>query len=165
MDPYRTHIPVLETIFKTKNINSVLEFGMGYNSTPFFLERCKNVTSIEMQQKEWFDKITSEYSKTYKDWKHHLSIGPFAAFSLQEVMTQNYDLVFVDGHGDSRPECINAFFNKAEIIVAHDAEEPGYRWNLVNKPDNYNQYLFARLNPFTLIYSKDFDLIETIRDI
>jgi len=161
MDAYATHIPVLSAVFEARKFNKILEFGMGNNSTPLLVDRSQeSVVSVEMQQQSWYEKmIDHDLSKNSK-WTPILCLGAFAIFENREIMDNNYDLVFVDGHGDSRPECINHFFGKSKVIIAHDVETSSYRWNLVNIPESYKMFYFGHLNPATAVYSNDFELIS-----
>ena len=59
MNVYETHKPLINAIIGALNINSVFEFGCGFGSTPNFLEKCKEVFSIEMQSEEWYEKVKS----------------------------------------------------------------------------------------------------------
>jgi hypothetical protein len=161
MDAYATHVPVLDAIFKFRNIDTVLEFGMGNNSTPFLVKKCQSsVISIEMQQTVWYETMVSQDLFNNKKWSPILCLGPHAIFENKDIMNRSYDLVFVDGHGDSRPECINHFFGKSNIIVAHDVEAECYRWNLVNLPEDYRKFYYSKLDPATAVYSNDLELIS-----
>lgn len=156
INQYSTHLPLFQKLFNIKKFSKILEFGLGFGSTPFLLQHCDHLTSIEMQSKDWYEKVYEEF-KNEKKWNCHLSLGPFECYNLP-VLNEKYDLVFVDGHGDSRPELVNKFFNKCDVIVAHDYETPSYRWNLINKPVEYSKYIYTELNPYTVIFTKDIDI-------
>ncbi len=101
-DLYSTHLPFLEKIFSLiEKPNLVIEFGMGNYSTEFFIQNSNKVESIEMQSKEWYDNMHEKF-KTYDNWSPFMFIGP------DEYKKHNFlkpDLCFVDGHGNTRPEC------------------------------------------------------------
>ena len=160
MNEYSTHIPVFEKLFEVKKYSKILEFGLGFGSTPFFLQNCDSLTSIEMQSAEWYQKVFEVYKNETK-WKSYMAIGPYA-FQDISSLNESYDLVFVDGHGDSRPEIINYFFDKCDTIVTHDFETPSYRWHLIQQPHNYKRIVYDRLNPFTAIFTKDPVVIENV---
>lgn len=165
MDEYGTHIPVLNEIFQFLEINNVLEFGMGNNSTPLLIKSCKgHVTSVEMQQQEWYETVVEQNLSNDDKWTPILALGSHEILSNTDVVNKHYDLVFVDGHGDSRPECINHFFGKTDIIVAHDVETPSYRWELVNTPPEYVMYYYGKENPATAVYSNNHQLIEYLKN-
>lgn len=159
MDAYSTHIPVFEKLFATKKFSRILEFGLGFGSTPFLLEHCDHLTSIEMQSKEWYEKVHLELKNNPK-WESHVAIGPFE-FQKLGIAEESYDLVFVDGHGDSRPEIINRFFGKCNTIVTHDFETASYRWHLIKKPSEYEEFVHTALNPYTAIFTKD----QQVKDV
>ena len=59
---YGTHIPCLKAIFDNIEIDFAIEYGMGYFSTSFLLDRVKSrVHSIEMQDWEGYDKGVAKY--------------------------------------------------------------------------------------------------------
>lgn len=153
MDKYSTHLPVFEKLFGHKKYSKVLEFGLGFSSTPFLLKNCDNLTSIEMQSEEWYKKVNREL-KDELNWRSYLALGPFE-FEQIEVINESYDLIFVDGHLSSRPEIINRYFNKCDTIVTHDFEASIYRWNLIEIPFDYSKFVYTKLNPHTAIFTKD----------
>lgn len=156
MDKYSTHIPIFEKLFQLKKYSKILELGLGFGSTPFLLKNCDTLTSVEMQSKEWYEKVF-EALKSESKWNPQLALGPFAFQDLSAI-NEKYDLVFVDGHGDSRPEAINYFFDKCDTIVTHDFETSSYRWHLIQKPHHYEMIVYDSLNPFTAIFTKDPDV-------
>ncbi|UCC20630.1 MAG: hypothetical protein JSV62_04900 [Promethearchaeota archaeon] len=161
MDNYTTHLPVFEKLFKQKSYSKILEFGLGFGSTPYLLKNCDSLTSIEMQSEDWYYKVY-ESLKNEKKWRSYVNIGPFD-FMNNKVINESYDLVFVDGHGDSRPEVINYFFDKCDTILTHDFETAGYRWHLINQPSKYIRIVYDKLNPHTAIFTKN-HLIKELFD-
>jgi len=131
--PAHSHLPVLVEILDARDIRIVFEFGMGDGSTGLFLERCESVFSVEMQSVEWFQKLTTRWRRS--NWNPILRLGPDASWNG----SQRYDLVFVDGHGDSRPEQIRTAMQMTDLIVVHDTQEPGYKWERIkdDMPDGW----------------------------
>lgn len=123
MDPTATHLPILESLLAGGGIKRVLEFGCGLYSTPLFRDRGCEVTAIEMQHEEWFDRVREACPEA----DIRLALGPIAW--IREALADRYDLIFVDGHGDSRPECLEWAKERADLIVAHDTEHPYYCWH------------------------------------
>jgi len=162
MNEYSTHLPVFEKLFERKKYSKILEFGLGFGSTPFLLKNCDNLTSIEMQSEEWYNKIYDVF-KEEKKWRSFLNLGPFE-FLKNDVIDEVYNLVFVDGHGDSRPEVINYFFGKCDTIVTHDFETHSYRWHLVQKPNDYIKIVYDKLNPATAIFTRDMSLKDAFNE-
>ena len=154
LESWATHLPVLHTVFEWCNIENVFEFGSGFGSTPFFIDKCKKVHSVEMQSEIWFEKINEKF-KDCKNFFYEKSIGPTSGINILKNGDEWYDLVFVDGHGDSRWDCINNSFSKTNLIIAHDVETISYNWNLVNKPKGWSYYCYKQQNPYTGIYYKD----------
>ncbi len=153
MDKYSTHIPVFEKLFAVKNFPRILEFGLGFGSTPFLLQNCEHLTSVEMQSKDWYEKVYQSLKDNSK-WEAHLAVGP-NEFEKLGISDLGYDLVFVDGHGDSRPEVINRFFGKCSTIVTHDYETPSYRWHLIQKPKDYFEFVYSGIVPYTAVFTND----------
>ena len=160
INEYSTHLPLFEKLFNIKKFPKILEFGLGFGSTPFLLKNCEHLTSIEMQSQTWYNIFYSELKDENK-WNCHLSLGSFE-FQKLSVINDKYDLIFVDGHGDSRPEIINLFFEKCDTIVAHDFETASYRWSTIKKPIEYELYVFTELNPYTAVFTKDFDVKKAL---
>ena len=124
LDPTATHLPVFKFLFaKYPYIKDVLEFECGLCSTPMFLENGCNVTSIEMQHESWYERVQELCPKA----DVRLALGPMTWQT--QPLKDRYDLIFVDGHGDSRPECMMWAKDHTNIIVAHDTEHPYYCWD------------------------------------
>jgi hypothetical protein len=157
IDAYSTHLEYIQEIFNFKGrLNTVVEFGMGNYSTGLLIENADNIISIEMQSDEWYNKMVENFS-IKENWKHYSLIGPFEFTKIN--YPEQIDLSFVDGHGGSRPECINYLMDKnCPIIVSHDTEEPGYRWNLVNDNNSYKRIDFKKYTNWTSIWTTDYDL-------
>ncbi|NBP58368.1 hypothetical protein EBU71_17915 [bacterium] len=138
MDVYGTHLPILQTISNVISCDSVFEFGMGNFSTKFFAERYQKVIAVEMQEESWYEEV----KKSVKDWVHQdvkllCGIGMTPALEILALIKGKFSLIFVDGHGGNRWQCINKSFGRSDIIVSHDTETEGYNWNLVQKPEEY----------------------------
>ena len=121
-----SHLPILEEILDRHHVQSVLEFGMGDGSTGLFLDRCMRVVSVEMQNLSWHEKLIKRWGHRTA-WIPVLDIGP----TVGKLPPGRFDLVFVDGHGDSRPEQIMAAMMVADLIAVHDTQEPGYMWGRI----------------------------------
>lgn len=162
MDKFSTHLNLMTHIFQFKDIRTSLEFGMGNFSTEFLIKNTKNkVTSIEMQFESWFNEINNKFSQN-KKWKGILSIGPYDAFKLD--YEKKYDFILVDGHVETRPECVNFSSKFCNTIVAHDTEaENVYGWNRVNLPDFYT-FEDRSNQPWTKVWTKDNFLIEFLTE-
>jgi hypothetical protein len=161
MDPFSTHLNLMGKIFEFKDIKTSLEFGMGNFSTQFLINNTKDkVTSIEMQFQNWFDEINTKFSQNDK-WKGILSIGSHNVFDLK--YEKKYDLVLVDGHVETRPECVNFSSSFCDTIVAHDTEaENVYGWSRVNLSEFYT-FEDRSNRPWTKVWSKDKSLIEFLK--
>jgi hypothetical protein len=147
LDPTATHLPVWDVLFSDHKIKDVLEFGCGLFSTQAFVARGCNVTSIEMQHREWFDKIKDAIPSV----DIRLALGPQTW--RDEPLKDRYDLIFVDGHGDSRPDCLMWAKDRADIIVAHDTEHDYYDWARADM-SGFDVKLFDDLSPTTTVWTR-----------
>lgn len=160
VDDYSTHIPVLEAAIEFIKPKTAIEFGPGNYSTSLFADSCNVFMTVEMQSTGWFDKIHSEYAD-------HDNVSVISSISPHEFMylkyPENPDIVFVDGHGDSRPGVINFFGGKCDTIITHDSEEAGYGWHRVNLPPDYVEYTVKKYPVYTTVYTKNTQLIDYIK--
>jgi hypothetical protein len=163
IDLYSTHQEYLKKIFEyTGKLNNVLEFGMGNYSTEVLINNAEKVTSIEMQHQEWYNMMVDKF-KEAKNWNSYLLLGPHEYLKLE--YNEGIDLAFVDGHGETRPECINLMVEKnCPIIVSHDTEASMYGWDRV-KAEGYNKIDFKKHPNWTTLWTKDQGLYEFIKDI
>lgn len=159
IDLYSTHIEYLNEIFKVKNnIETTVEYGTGNYSTGLLIDNSELCISIEMQSEDWYNKIVDKFSDK-KNWIHYLKLGPMEWTNLQ--FPNKIDLGFVDGHGGSRPECINFLMSKnCPIIVSHDTEEPGYGWNRVNENNQYKKIIFTKYKNWTTLWTTDDEVYQ-----
>lgn len=150
-DPYATHLPTLCNILNLNNIKSVFEFGCGNNSTLLFADKCEEVIAIEMQNESWYQEMKS---KVGNNVKLLCQIGPTQAIETLETYDRKFDLIFVDGHGDSRWKAINVASKYTDIIVAHDTETPSYRWDLVNLDNRWSVMTDTTYSVYTTVWRK-----------
>ncbi len=163
IDLYSTHLEYLIEIFNHKGkLKNIVEFGTGDYSTKLLIENGENVLSIEMQSADWYNKMVSNFKES-KNWTPYLSLGPMNWVNIEFPKT--IDLGFVDGHGDSRPECINFLMGlNCPIIVSHDTEEKGYGWERVNSENNYEKLTFTKYPNWTTVWSTDSELINFLKN-
>jgi hypothetical protein len=113
-----------------------------------------------MQSDDWYDKMVSEFGNE-KNWKHYKMIGPY---EFQKMTYEYYDMSFVDGHGSSRPECINLMMSKnCPIIFSHDTEEPGYGWTRVGGNKEYFRLEFKKYQNWTTMWTTDISVYEHMK--
>ena len=148
---YATHLYVLESIFNTSQIKSVFQFGSGLSSTPLFVKAAQYVHAIQMQDESWFNVVQSQLSK-YPHFNFKCQLGPFSAINSLRQIEGTFDLIFVDGHGDSRPQAIMQAFKHTKLIVTHDTQNPGYGWDRIIMPDGWVRYDDIKYNPKTTMF-------------
>ena len=162
MNPYSTHIHYIKKIYSIiEKPRFVVEFGCGDFSTGFLIKNSKNGVSIEMQSLEWYNRIKSQF-KDCENWQFLEAIGPWNFLDFE--FPEKIDLAFVDGHGDSRPECVNLMMDKqCPVIISHDTEEPYYRWELVNVNKGYERIDSKIYTPHTTLWTTNKELIKKLK--
>ena len=146
-ETYGSHLDFLnEELLKAPDKINVLEFGCGRFSTITFLnhKKIKEVFSIEMQDENYLNELIKEIKS--KRW----SYGFAETFDIAEMYAMNYirgqrpHIALVDGHMDTRPECVNLCVSmKVPVIVAHDFQYPGYGWERIDQ-GNYEKVIRTR---------------------
>lgn len=159
VDLYSTHLEYINSVFEFKGrLKNIVEFGMGNYSTELLINNADNVISIEMQSSEWYNNMNDKFKES-KNWTSHELIGPFEFKNIQ--YPNSIDMSFVDGHGDSRPDCINFMMDKGcPIILSHDTEESGYQWYRVQENENYKKLEFKKYPNWTTIWTSDMELLN-----
>ena len=124
-----SHRPVLEMILDTGTISNVLEFGIGWGSTPLFVEKCESLVSVESNDLAWLERV-SESVGDCKNWEKVIALGPcrWMVELPRQFPDRQYELVFVDGHGDSRHAQMLYGFCVAPVVVCHDTQQPTFNW-------------------------------------
>lgn len=153
MDRYSTHLPILKELLDTREIKTVFEFGTGFYSTGLFCENCNFVVACEMQSEEWYNKVKDKF-KENKNLSLNCMIGPYKAIEHLSDIDKKFDLIFVDGHGESRWAAINEASKFTNLIVSHDTETPSYQWHKINLDQTWIRKDYKDLNPWTTVWIK-----------
>lgn len=143
MDAYATHIPLIARCFLQTD-GPVLELGCGEYSTLLLHELCQNtgrpLVTIDCD-KDWMDRftdlslegmftheficvgMTEEFKKTGQ-----AQIQDHKVWAECKRIDQNpWGLVFIDHRpGERRKDDILRLKDRAQVIVVHDSQEPGY---------------------------------------
>ncbi len=141
-DDYSSHLAVFEKIFAAFEVKSVLEFGLGNFSTPFFATHSRLVVSVEQESREWYEKIKAKINS--ENWHPVFQPDPREIFRHFDAAGQRFDLVFSDGLATTRCLVANmAMERNVPLVLLHDAEKIWYyQWNLLNIPANYSRFDF-----------------------
>lgn len=155
MDAYSTHIPILKQLLSDKalDIQDVFEFGTGLYSTKLFSENSSKIVACEMQSEEWYNKIVKQFEGSDNVDIFYMP-GPHEAIEYLSKLNSKFDLIFVDGHGDSRWKAINEASKHTNLIVSHDTETPSYNWHLVELDDSWERIDHKEHNPWTTVWRK-----------
>jgi len=117
-------------------------------STAMFANAGCSVTSVEMQNESWYNRILHEIPGI----DLRLALGPHEWRMLD--LLPHYDAIFVDGHGDSRPECLMWAKDHTDLIVAHDTEHPYYGWDRADM-SGFTKVEHKGLSPWTTVWTRD----------
>jgi hypothetical protein len=162
LNDYSTYLPILNTICDNIACDDIFEFEIENYSTPLFAKKFKNVLAVEMQSQEWYDSMFKQ--NLGKNVELICALGEKPALDILRSRKAKYSMIFVDGHGGNRWECINESFGKTDVIVAHDTETSSYNWHLVRKPDNYTWLDICEYNPWTSVITTNQALIAVLKE-
>jgi len=160
-----SHLGVLELIFKHSNVKSVFEYGCGNYSTNFFIKNAESIISVEMNRMAWVDKLKNEIKS---DKLNLLFIRGLAAIEYFKSTNKTYDLVFVDGDGRLRLNCVFNSFGKAETIAVHDVNLTWKRarhkgWLNMEVPGDYKVITMNIAYPSTTVYTRNDNLLTELK--
>ncbi len=118
-DQYSTHQPVLyEAVMRTSG--PVVEFGVGYGSTPWLHELCngRKLLSVETDVR-WL----SAFLHLASPGCHRFVLVQNLDALLGEIIEVPWSVAFVDqGTWDARVQTVLALKDKARFIVLHDCD-------------------------------------------
>jgi hypothetical protein len=134
-EAFSSHQPLLIHTLNTITEGKVLEFGMGYNSTPIMNIICgmqgRELLSVETDQ-EWYNRF-----KDYQKQGYHIQLIPYKISKnripapvqdpsrLIDYIISNgrYSVAFVDGApAEFRQSVVVALKDIADYIIVHDTE-------------------------------------------
>jgi hypothetical protein len=104
-----------------------------------------------MQNENWFREMKSKISNNVTLL---CQLGPYHAIETLDKMNRKFDLIFVDGHGDSRWHAINIASKYTDIIVAHDTETSSYNWHLVKLNSDWESSTDTSTPVYTTTWKK-----------
>lgn len=123
MDAFSTHQPVLIHTLNTIIEGDVLEFGMGWNSTPLMHLLCgiqgRNLLSVDTD-KNWFDKFIG-----YEAPWHRLQLSAQKPIydGVHSMFDKHYAIAFIDAApAEIRQPVIERIKDIADYVIVHDSE-------------------------------------------
>ena len=149
---WTTHMTMLMKVLQHSR-GTVLELGGGQFSTPLLHWICK-----EQGRKLITYESDPDYYKLCKGFQSGLHRVRFIE-NWDDVPLDNYGVVFVDHHPDTRRVVdLIRFKDKADFIVCHDTEKrEKYGWDQADEHFKH-QYVWKECKPWTSVYSKNHDL-------
>lgn len=158
MNPYSTHMPILESFVDSFKPRTIFEFGCGQYSTPLFIEKVSDsVLSIEMQNIGWFMDIHDKYQSN--KFSLYCMLGSTAACEYMTMQKRIFDMIFVDGHADRWLQ-VNCSFDKSSTIIAHDTNQNEYKWNQIKLPEGWKWMDIIENDPWTSVITNNTAVLE-----
>lgn len=169
---YGSHIKVLEFIFRyIDEPKLAVELGMGMFSTPFLLDHCKVLVSIEQQEVEWYNRMLLNFKQNTDGGKWHcvFDIKFNYPFYLVDNNKQKYDLAFVDGAAYFRAASVVEFMRiGTPVIILHDSNLSWYGFGTLDQPAKdfgYMDHAFSWDHPHTRLFTTNQKLIDGIQNL
>ena len=121
MEAFSTHQPLLIHVLNTITKGKVLEFGVGFNSTPIINTICREqgreAISLETNPK-WFSKF-----KHYRRDQHRVILVSTKIIANCSFLRKPYSIAFIDGSpAEVRQGMIERIKNSVDYIIVHDSE-------------------------------------------
>jgi len=156
-----THVPILAWAITTFTKGSVLELGMGYNSTLLLHTLCRKRKIVSLDNnKEWalkFSPLDNDY--------HQIIYTP--NWNECTFDQEYWEVVFVD-HAPAlqRKEDIKRLVDKCTVMVIHDTEpvlDKFYLFSEIFPLFTYN-FHYRVIMPNTSIVSKTVNVAEMLKE-
>ena len=170
-----SHAPILLEFLNTFKPKKVLEFGSGYFSTGLLLRHCSNLTSIEIQNFEWYQFLKEKLVN--KSWDY--SIVKDYQKAIDKISDSNrYRLIFVDSYPEKpRVSLVNFSFKHSTNVLVHDTQL--YWTKGIEKPEKFKQFIFKLFpvkykfkrkdafehRPWTTLFTSDKKVIEHFQKV
>lgn len=124
LQPWASHQPILIHTLNTIKEGKVLEYGMGWNSTPLMHIICgmqgRELTSVDTDI-NWFNKFTEYENENHK--LIHITEQELGKWNHQ-IFKEKYSIAFIDGTNNlSRQKFIDVIKENVDYFVIHDTEE------------------------------------------
>jgi len=163
-DVYSTHLPILEAIKEWHGeFKNVLEFGMGMYSTPYLVNNCKILKSIETDSKEWFKRIKDLIKAD--NWEPLVKIGPRSEMDFYQSIKEIYwDLILVDGAAECRSSSAQISQDISSVVVCHDSDEPSDRYQDVLLKDGWIWLDIKDYVKWTGVITGNIELINVLKN-
>ena len=115
---------LLENIDLKKDI---IEIGIGFNSTPLFINKVKELQNIKSyhfeNDIEWFNKINTKYSSDKSNFIFFNKGNLKEEFEKYNVNENSYGLAFIDSNPwETRTFALNYLKETTDIVIVHDSD-------------------------------------------
>lgn len=150
MNPFATHIPVLLACLQYTD-GPILELGAGLYSTPLvnaFASQERYARTIEANGR-WYGRVIAPLLSVSS--KHHELIH--SDYEQARLLDHHWSVVLID-HAPARRRRVDMerVRTNADLVIAHDTEEPAYRYEPVFAKFAF-RYDFRRYLPHTTVVS------------
>lgn len=117
---WSSHLPVLYRIIPLVK-ESVLELGIGFYSTPFLHQMCKE-KNLKLESFE----SDEQYVRWFSNFRYGNHSITFVDNWDKADIDKHWGLVFVDHDDIRRPIDVIRLANKADYIIMHDTQDEDY---------------------------------------
>ena len=161
---YASHLGILGEVCDVLKPRDAIEFGCGYHSTPYLLDRCEELLSIELNR-EWLYKVEERLTESQrKRWVRMPITNELLVWLMPGVMHET-GLVLVDGadyraRKDVAQACM--LFQTARVVVCHDSERMEYNYDQVMLPEGWQCIRIEEEMPWTSVYTTDGGLASAL---
>ena len=132
---------------------------MGEGSTPYFLKKLCELTSIEHEE-IWATKFWGRDNPYHKVRVYPL--GLMATVLEKELKGKVFDLILIDNDKTDRVNPAQGAFGRSDIIVWHDTQNPIYGFNKVTVPGDYKMVVFNFSPAHTSVFVKSKELFDKL---
>lgn len=155
IEPYSTHVPLLEALGDSMNVNRVVEFGSGIHSTSVFLDRGIFPHLVQLDSYEndrtWLQQVVEMTDGEQRLALHEVD-GPISSI-VEPSMLDDVDLILIDDdiRAEQRARTIQAVAEASPpqaLVLIHDFEVPLYQQA---SRAFRKRLVFKALRPFTAV--------------
>jgi len=151
----------MQEVVEYLHANDIIEYGVGYNSTPYLLGVAQRLTSIELNR-EWMDKVEASATPHHCQWERVICADERTTLA---TTLRPCDVVFVDGGNHlHRKEVAQAYMimQAAKAVIAHDAERMEYTYDQMYLPIDWVYVRVEHEQPWTAVMTKDEGLVSLL---
>jgi len=164
---YGSHKPVLEAALNYYGSPTVLELGMGHNSSKIISDKASHAEHFETKE-SWIQKVESFLNPDIST-THFVEAIEDIDFN-KRFKGKRFDIIFIDfAPGEPRGEMCKRLAKKGEMLICHDTEETiepeaasDYRWDFSGFKYKFH---FMKARPHTTVVSNFIDVSKIFSNL